>query len=130
MSIPVIDGIVNAVSSGFKSWNDGRTRIKEAKIQSEIAKYNAEAETYRMALQAETDWDVAALKASEKSWKDEWLTLLLSAPFIGAFIPTVQDYVMKGFEYLDKTPVWYQWSFLGVVAASFGLRWWFNKKNV
>lgn len=128
MNIPVISDIINGISDNIKGWNDGRVKINEAKINAEVAKYNAQAELANKVQQQEGDWDVQALKASETSWKDEWLTVLLSAPFIGAFIPVIQDYVIVGFGYLDKTPSWYQMAFLGVVAASFGIRWWFNRK--
>lgn len=128
MNLPIIGDIIDGISENVKGWNEGRIRIKEAKINAEVAKYNAEAQYASQLLKQEGDWDVQALKASETSWKDEWLTMLLSAPFIGAFIPVVQDYVIKGFEYLDRTPDWYQVAFLGVIAASFGIRWWFNRK--
>lgn len=129
MNIPVISDLLKGISDNIKGWNDGRVRIKEAKINAEVARYNAQAEIAKQVQQQEGDWDIEALKASQNSWKDEWLTLLLSFPFIGAFIPVVQDYVLIGFKYLDSTPGWYQMSFLGIVAASFGLRWWFKAKK-
>lgn len=128
MNIPIISDIFKTIGDGVKSWNEGRVRIKEAKINAKVAKYEAEGKRYEMALSAETNWDLEALRQSQFSWKDEWFTVLLSAPFVGAFIPKVQDYVITGFNYISQTPDWYQWSFLGAVCASFGLRWWFSKK--
>ena len=49
---------------------------------------------------------------------------IFSLPFIGSFIPNVQDYVSVGFDYLNKAPSWYQWAYMGMVAATFGLRGW------
>lgn len=128
MHIPILSDIINAASSGFKSWNDGRVRVKEAKINAEVARYEAQGKITELSLQQEGNWDLEALRQSQYSWKDEWFTILLSIPFIGAFIPNVQEYVLVGFNYLQQTPDWYRWAFLGAVCASFGLRWWFNKK--
>ena len=33
----------------------------------------------------EIDWDLAAIQATQNSWKDEWITLLFSIPLILAF---------------------------------------------
>lgn len=124
MYIPIIDGLVKA----FTSWREGRVKIKAAKLETKLAAEKAKQKRFLAEVNAETSWDLAALRASERSWKDEWLTIILSAPFVGAFIPVVQDHVLVGFQYLNQTPHWYQMSFLGVVAASFGLRWWFTKR--
>lgn len=125
-----VKALLSPIAEGFKSWNDGRVKIKEAKINAEVARYNAQAKVAEMVQQQEGDWDIEALRQSQYSWKDEWFTIILSLPFIGAFIPKVQDYVIVGFNYLNETPDWYRLAFLGAVCASFGLRWWFKRKNV
>jgi hypothetical protein len=122
--------LISPITNLVTSWNDGRIRIKEAKINVELAKYNAEAEKWKSAHQAETNWDLEALRASKTSWKDEFLTLVLTAPFVGSFIPGVQDQVAEGWKHVAEAPEWYQASFIGIIAASFGLRWMFNRKLV
>lgn len=126
MGIPIFDTVVGA----FSSYREGKTKIKEAKVGLAIAKINAEAKRYEKLVDVEADWDKEALRQSQFSWKDEFLTIIFFAPFIGAFIPGVQNYVLKGFEYLDKVPEWYIVCILGIVAATFGLRWWFTKKKL
>jgi len=60
----------------------------------------------------------------KNSWKDELLMLIFIAPFVGCFIPSAQPYVERGFKFLDQnTPTWYVVILLGIVAATFGLRW-------
>ena len=120
--------ILEPVTGLIKSWNDGRIQIKQAKIGVQLAKYTAEAERWKSAHQSETNWDLAALEASKTSWKDEYLTLVFTAPFIGSFIPEVQDQVSKGWGYVSNAPEWYQMALIGIIAASFGLRWMFNRK--
>jgi len=122
--------IVSPVTSTLTSWNDGRVEIKKAKIGAEIAKYEAAADRWRLTAKSESDWDLEAQRQSQYSWKDEWLTIIITLPFVFLFFPFSQDAVLTGFEYMDKAPFWYQTIFMGIVAASFGLRWWFTKKKL
>lgn len=57
------------------------------------------------------------------SWKDEYLTILLSLPMIVAFFGTWgRQTVSEGFDAISQAPEWYKVAFLSVVAASFGIR--------
>lgn len=107
----MIGGIVTAVSSLVGGWVQGKQKIKQAKIEREVK-----------ALSHESDWDKVQADASKNSWKDEWLTILVSIPLILAFIPDMVQYVDAGFKVLEQMPEWYQY-LLGVVfAASFGIK--------
>lgn len=99
---------------------EGKIRLAEARVRAE------ELRTERMA-NIEADYDLEALRQQKFSLKDEFLLIVVVAPFIGSFIPGIQDYVMKGWEYVEKAPIWYTVSFTGIIAAVFGLRWWFSK---
>lgn len=68
-------------------------------------------------------WDIEQVRASEGSWKDEWLTLLVSIPLILAFVSDdARDAVRAGFEALSAMPDWYRWAVGVVFAASFGVK--------
>lgn len=70
----------------------------------------------------EQEWDISQSNNAGSSWKDEWFTIVLSVPMIGAFIPTVVPYIEEGFRVLDSMPDYYK-GFLGAaVAASFGIK--------
>jgi len=137
MAFPIVAALT-LIGEGFKTWWDGRQKIKEKKVDVQIAKYEAEATRFRMQAQIEADWDMEAMRQSQYSWKDEWLTLILSipyimsfvVPFIEPFIPGVTQHYKEAWLLLDQTPTWYQVSFLGIVAASFGLRWWFTNQKI
>ena len=77
--------------------------------------------------QAETNWDTNAQEDAKVSWKDEYLTILLTIPLILAFVPYTQQAVLNGFYTLQQTPIWYLTLVGGVVASAFGLRWLINK---
>lgn len=89
----------------------GRKEIQQATIQKEV-----------QVLQNEANWDTVQAEASKSSWKDEWLTLLISIPMIMAFIPGTHDIVSEGFKNLESCPDWYQYLIGVVFAASFGIK--------
>ena len=110
------------ITSLVTTWLEGSVEKSKAKTAAEVALKNAEAIVYEKKATAEIDWDLEAIKGSQKSWKDEWLTILFSIPMILAFIPGMEGVVQRGFEQLDSMPEWYQVSLACIVAASFGIR--------
>lgn len=119
--------LINGISKAFSSWQDGRNQINQKKLDVKLAKLQAEETRWMAQAHTEAEWDLEALRQSQYSWKDEWLLLILTLPFIGSFIPNVQDHIQRGWLYVKTAPEWYQIAFLGVVAASFGLRWLIGK---
>lgn len=93
------------------TWLEGRNRVQEAKIEREVK-----------ALTNEADWDRVQAEASKSSWKDEWLTILVSVPLVLAFVPGMEGVLESGFTLLDKCPDWYQYLVGVVFAASFGIK--------
>ena len=104
------------------TWLEGSVEKSKAKTAAEVALKNAEAIVYEKKATAEIDWDLEAIKGSQNSWKDEYLTILLSIPVILCFIPGMEEVVRNGFEQLNKVPDWYKLMFSAVVAAAFGIR--------
>tara|TARA_B100001250_G_C19700514_1_gene744529 strand:- start:410 stop:766 length:357 start_codon:yes stop_codon:yes gene_type:complete len=103
---------IKMVGSLASSWMDGK--VQSQKIKAEIQKKQ---------LTGEIDWDIEAIKATSSSWKDEWITVLLSIPFLLCFInDTTREMAFRGFQALDMAPAWYTYSFGVVIAASFGIR--------
>lgn len=100
-----------------------KTRVAEAEAQALVARAS-------MDMKNEGDYDTEAQRQMQHSWKDEYLVIVLTSPFIGSFIPTVQDHVAKGWEFVALAPPWYQWSFVGVICATFGLRWYARKTAI
>ena len=109
----MIGAIISSLSGLATSIIDGKTQLKLT-----------EAEIRKKQLTGEIDWDLAAIKATENSWKDEWITLLFSVPLVLAFLPCAwaEDVVANGFAALESMPQWYQISLGGIVSASIGLR--------
>jgi hypothetical protein len=104
------------------TWFEGQTKKSAAKADAEVALKNAEAEVYKRRATGELDWDLAAMNNTDKSWKDEYLLILFSIPFVMAFIPPLQPYVQSGINLISNFPDWYKAGLSVMIAASFGVR--------
>lgn len=125
------DLIVKPIAGVVQTYTKGKAEIKVAKVAAEVARYTAKAERYKTDKAAETDWDMAALKQSQHSWKDEFIMLIWFTPFIMLFIPieSVQSAALAGFAALAKVPYGYWLVLFGIVAQAFGLRWLISNKT-
>jgi hypothetical protein len=108
--------ITSAVGSIFGSWVD----LKKAKYEAETSRHLAVAKI-------EGDWDMEALRQSQYSWKDEFITIIWFAPLVVAWFD--QDRALGWVDFVTKLPVWYQFGMFGIMAASFGLRWFFKQQG-
>ena len=108
----MLSTILSSVGSLASSYIEGKTAIQKAEA------------TIRMKeATGEIDWDLAAIRASQGSWKDEWLTLLFSIPLVLSFCGEWgRAVVAEGFEALTGMPQWYQVALGSIVAASFATR--------
>jgi len=99
------------------------TILKNKKDES-LAKHEAKLEIIKNT----ASWEQLMANASSTSWKDEWFTVLLSAPIVvlvwGISMDDVTVIQRIGFAFteLDKLPDWYQYLLFMAVSASFGIR--------
>jgi hypothetical protein len=108
----MIGQIIGSLGGLAASIIDGKTQLKLT-----------EAEIKKKQLTGELDWDIEAIRATQNSWKDEWITLLFSIPLILAFTGEWGNQIVQaGFAALEGMPTWYQYSLGGIVSASIGMR--------
>ena len=108
----MIGQIISSIGGLAASIIDSKTQLKLT-----------EAEIKKKQLTGEIDWDIAAIQATQNSWKDEWITLLFSIPLILAFCGDWGNQIVQaGFTSLEAMPTWYQYSLGGIVSASIGMR--------
>ena len=117
-----LGSLIGPVANLAGTWLDGHVAEKKAKTEAKIVTIKSEAKIKERQATGEIDWDIAQAKASEGSWKDEWLTILFSIPLVLAFIPSTVPYVEEGFRVLQNMPEWYHYALSVIVAASFGVR--------
>ena len=106
----MLQALIAPIASIAGSWVESKVETQRAKTA--VAK--------RVAA-GEQDWNLEQAKNSNKSWKDEWLTILISVPLILAFTGH-EDIVERGFAALDSMPDFYKSAVAVVFAASFGVQ--------
>ena len=125
----ILGSILSSVTSAVGGYLENKSKeaqaksqLKQAEIQSkakieeEIVKGNADA----MRLKAE--WENKAVDNLSNSWRDEFVTLVVLTPCILDFFPSLQHYVLQGFDILKTLPSWYVNLIYITVCAGLGLK--------
>lgn len=110
MAFPVIPILSELIGMG-RQWLQGKQVIQAAKDEraAELIKQTG-------------TWEEIMAQGSTTSWKDEYLTIVVSIPMILAFFPPATQYVLQGFVVLDNMPEWYRYTLGVVVSATFGVK--------
>ena len=108
------------IFTGIKDLITGWFNVKKSKNE-------AETERNRQIIQGELDWDVIAQENAKYSWKDEFITLIWYSPLVVAWFDP--ELAMKWVSFVKELPYFYQFGMFGIMAASFGLRWYFKSEN-
>lgn len=93
-------------------------RIRTAELEAEAHRLKLDA--WRADAELAAAWERATLERA--GWKDEYWTLVLSAPLVLCFFPATAPAVLAGFGVLELTPEWYRYSVGVAIGAAFGLR--------
>ena len=110
--ISAITTMLSSVGGLATSYIDGKTAVQKAEAQIRMKEATGD-----------IDWDLAAIRATQGSWKDEWILLLFSIPLLLAFTGDWgRESVAQGFASLEAMPQWYQLSLGGIVSASIGMK--------
>ena len=99
----------------------GRVERSKAEVEAKVATSAAKAAVMTKVANGEMEWNKAWADGAQSSWKDEWLTILVSIPLILAFTG-YEDVVQRGFEALEAMPSYYKTAVGVVFAASFGVQ--------
>ncbi len=109
--------LIKPIADLAGGWIKGKIEEKKAIQQRKIERIKTDA-----------DWEARMAEASGKSWKDEYLIILLTLPviFVGYGVavddPQIIERVRTSFETLSSLPEWYQYLLFIGVSASFGLK--------
>ena len=117
----LLKAILGPVGSIASTWLEGRNEKIKANTKVKVARAEAEASIMEKKATGEIDWDTTQAKASESSWKDEWLTVVFTLPLI-LLLFGEDERVNTFFIALSNCPEWYQYLLGTIVAASFGFR--------
>ena len=97
-----------------------KQELKLAKLNGKIAFQTAKYQAQAQAQINTHSWEMAQIANS--GIKDEIVLGVLLAPYIGAFVPGVQEYVLTGFGYLEKMPYWAVGLTVTIMLAVYGIR--------
>jgi hypothetical protein len=113
--VSILSSVIGPVADLGRTWLEGKVAKTKAKAEAEAAVMINQSKSA-------ADWETAMARASNTSWKDEWITILFSIPLVLAFVPSAVPYVREGFAVLATMPDWYQYGLSVIIAASFGVR--------
>ena len=65
--------------------------------------------------------DKARAEGLKGSWKDEFITLVVTVPIIMCFVPGWEGYVSSGFDVLNDTPQWFQYLTVSIYSVGAGV---------
>lgn len=110
------------VAEYFKEKQRLKSEFKLARLRARVAGERAKE---ARAIQADTnDHEWSLLQIQNSGWKDEFVLIVVSTPFILGFIPGMDKYVHAGFANLSNTPVWYQVMIVTIFFAIYGIKKW------
>jgi len=115
----LISPIANIVGDTVK----GFIETKKAKAELAVTEIKAKTKLKEDQIAGKVAWEQSAVDQMQGSWKDEFWTLVFGAILLGCFLPFTQEYVEKGFKFLDEsTPSWFSTCLILCISASFGIK--------
>lgn len=115
-------GPAEQIGEYFNQRQKLKQELKITKIQGEIAIATATVKAKIAQQEHIQTWEQTYVNAQAHSLKDEVVLGVVLFPYVGAFIPGIQDYIVIGFEYLDKMPYWAVGLTVTILLAIYGIR--------
>lgn len=123
----ILKGTVGEVSNYFIRRTEIRAQEHIQELQLQQAIQERKLDLIKQGLTADENWE--ALQISNSGWKDEWVLLVLSFPYVIAFCPPLQPVVLSGFNTIGQTPDWYRWLVTLIFTSVYGIRIWRRQKD-
>ena len=118
----IVGTLPESVVGYYKEKNRLKQELKKVKLQGKIDIAKAKADRAAREQAHTHTWENMYVKMQANSWKDEIVLGVFLWPFVGVFIPSVQDYVLTGFEYLQEVPYWWTGLAVAISLAIYGIR--------
>lgn len=99
-----------------------KMEFKLARLRAKTAEQRAREERAKQADKNNHEWELLQIRNS--GWKDEFVLIVVTVPFIMGFIPVLDKYALHGFAVLEKMPMWYQVMLVTIFFAVYGIRKW------
>ncbi len=113
-------GPAEQLSAYFTQRAKLKQELKITKMQGKIAFQTAKFKAKIVREEQTHTWEMAQIANS--GYKDEVVLFVILLPYVGAFVPGMQDYVLVGFGYLEKMPYWAVGLTVTILLAIYGIR--------
>lgn len=130
--IELLTAVFGVAGQSISKWLESKQIEKTTKLEIKKIEAQGKVEQAKALAQIEAEYDNYAQMSMKESWKDEFLVIILVIPFLVSFFtPYISVFfgidltlqLSQAWELVGKAPDWYQWSFMGIIIATFGLRW-------
>tara|TARA_R110002020_G_C15930207_1_gene743719 strand:- start:98 stop:481 length:384 start_codon:yes stop_codon:yes gene_type:complete len=119
----MLGALISPIANLAGTWLEGKVATTKANAEVKVAKAKAEASIKEKLATGEITWEQTMAEASQTSFKDEYLCLILTVPIILVwFGEDARELVREGFIALELMPDWYKYTLGVIVSASFGVR--------
>lgn len=113
-------GAGEKIGEYFVKKQELKNQLKLTQLEGKINLERAKFEALAAREQHVHNWEMASLANS--GFKDEIVLFVLLIPYVGAFVPGVQDYILVGFQYLEQMPYWAVGLTVTIFLAIYGIR--------
>ena len=118
----MLTALIGPIANLAGSWMNSKVEKVKADGQAKVAQARAKAVVAEKVATGEVAWEKSMADATDSSWKEEFALVVLLAPAILVFVPSMTEYVRTGFEVLNTLPDWYQYLLFIAVSSSFGIK--------
>lgn len=115
-------GLGEVAGEYLKERQQLKNSLKLAKLQGQIDLAAARVQAKIAQQQHIQSWEMQSLNLHSRGWKDEVVLIVILFPYVGSFIPVIQDYIATGFEYLADMPYWAVGLTVTICLAIYGIR--------
>lgn len=141
MNISLIGGLFSGVINYFTMDKKDRNAIKATKVANaaaqalrsdelDQAKHSAAVSRITNTDKTIADYDLIAQENARHSIVDDILVFWVIGVVSLMFVPDMQPYMIKGFDALNKAPVWFQTLIVGSFISKLGLRFLFSPRKL
>ena len=120
--LSILESLGKGVIGYFSDKSKAKAKLRKAELDEKIAISLAKIDILTTTTDNRFKLDMLAMQNMNKSYKDEFFMIMFSLPMILAFIPSMQEVALKGFNVIAKMPKWYVSLVVGMVVVTFGMR--------
>lgn len=99
-----------------------KNQLRLTKLEGQIDLAKAKTQAKIQQQQHVATWEQTYVNMQSTSSKDEVVLAVVLFPYVGAFIPGVQKYILTGFQHLNQMPVWAVGLTVTICLAIYGIR--------